>query len=70
MDVKLCPRCNKLPNVKVTHGLRYMCVMSCGTLGCKLYYPIITLGFNKEKTMKKAAERWNAAVDRYDDLVL
>lgn len=66
MDLKLCPRCNVLPNVRVNkHFLKWTCVVHCNTLGCKLYYPIITSGFSKDKVMNRAAAAWNNAVNKF-----
>jgi len=66
MDLKLCPRCKQLPTANIRKRLiGYECCLHCGTLGCKLYWPIVVDGWTKDATMHKAAERWNKAVDEY-----
>ena len=66
MDLKLCPRCNQLPDVNLQRRfLGYECVMHCNTLGCKLFWPIVVDGLNKEKVLAKASKQWNIAVDNY-----
>ena len=67
MDVKLCPKCKELPKVEIRNRLlRYECVVHCNTLGCNLYWPQITTGFNKDAVMKKAAIKWNKSVDELE----
>ena len=66
MDLKLCPRWNKLPDVKVNkRWFGYECIIHCDTLGCELYWPFVSSGMNKDKVMNKAAAQWNKAVDEY-----
>lgn len=65
-SVKLCPRCNQLPKVKFERRwFKHICVISCGNIGCPFYYPIVITGFNEEKTMKKAIDRWNELVENH-----
>ena len=66
MDLKLCPRCKQLPDVITRKKLLgYECVIHCSTLGCKLYWPVVASGFNKDKVLSKAAAQWNQAVKDY-----
>lgn len=68
MDLKLCPKCNKLPLVRTKHKhLIYECAISCKEIGCKLYWPIVEIGFTEQKAMDKAAAAWNKAVEQYDE---
>ena len=56
----LCPKCNTLPEVNTKKvGLKYLCSIHCGRLGCKYYYPIVCTAFSKEKAINKAVKRWN-----------
>ena len=67
MDLKICPKCKKLPDVEMRkRGIFWYCVIFCHTLGCKLYWPIVTVSLIKERAMKKAAARWNKAVDELE----
>ena len=48
MDLKLCPKCNKLPSVRIKRKhLIYECAISCKEIGCKLYWPIVEIGFTE-----------------------
>ena len=65
-SVELCPNCNQLPSVKFKRsGLKHICVVSCPNLGCPFFYPIVMTGFNDEKVMQKAIDRWNEKVKEY-----
>lgn len=66
MDLKLCPKCKKLPDVIIRkRWFGHECVIHCETLGCKMFWPLVATGFNKEKVKAKAAALWNDAVDAY-----
>jgi len=66
MEVKNCPKCNCPPNIEVRKSfLRYEYSVYCKNLGCELYFPQITLGFNKEKTARRAVDRWNESVNDF-----
>ena len=65
-SVELCPNCNQLPSVKFKRsGFKHICVVSYPNLGCPFFYPIVMTGFNDEKVMQKAIDRWNEKVKEY-----
>lgn len=65
-SVELCPNCNQLPSVKFKRsGFKHICVVSCPNLGCPFFYPIVMTGFNDEKVMQKAINRWNERIKEY-----
>ena len=66
MKLKLCPKCKQLPTTKIEKLLiGYECMIHCNTLGCKLFWPIVTRGLRKNETVARAGEMWNEAVDGY-----
>ena len=71
-EVKICPRCNVLPNFyeKRTKIGFHLCSINCPNLGCPYYYPVVATSFSKKKARKNAVLAWNTRIEKkYDNLL-
>lgn len=69
-EVKICPKCNILPNLYEKRSDLNLCICSinCPNLGCPYYYPVAATSFSKKKARKKAVLAWNARMgEKYNN---